>query len=188
MQIGGDSIYGQFFAGLIDEVRVYNVALTAAQIQTDEGNAVAAPTAPGTLTTTPISAGEIDLAWGASTGVHGITGYDVERCQGSNCTSFAQIATPTATSYQDTSVAANNSYSYRVRAVDSVGNFGPYSNVATTTTGLSVTPATAVVTFTGTAQFNSVGLGGGSATWSVDGVAGGNSTSARLLQGAVYAA
>ena len=35
LQIGGDSIYGQFFAGLIDNVRVYNVALTAAQIQTD---------------------------------------------------------------------------------------------------------------------------------------------------------
>ena len=36
LQIGGDSIYGQFFAGMIDEVRVYNTALTAAQIQTDE--------------------------------------------------------------------------------------------------------------------------------------------------------
>ena len=36
LQIGGDSIYGQFFAGLIDNVRVYNVALTAAQIQTDQ--------------------------------------------------------------------------------------------------------------------------------------------------------
>ena len=34
-QIGGDSIYGQYFSGLIDEVRVYNTALTAAQIQTD---------------------------------------------------------------------------------------------------------------------------------------------------------
>ena len=39
LQIGGDSIYGQFFAGLIDEVRVYNVALTAAQIQTDQTDA-----------------------------------------------------------------------------------------------------------------------------------------------------
>ena len=39
LQIGGDSIYGQYFAGLIDEVRVYNVALTAAQIQTDHGHA-----------------------------------------------------------------------------------------------------------------------------------------------------
>ncbi|HZP60166.1 MAG TPA: LamG domain-containing protein, partial [Opitutaceae bacterium] len=35
LQIGGDSIYGQFFAGTIDEVRVYNVALSAAQIRTD---------------------------------------------------------------------------------------------------------------------------------------------------------
>ena len=27
LQIGGDSLYGQFFAGRIDEVRVYNTAL-----------------------------------------------------------------------------------------------------------------------------------------------------------------
>ncbi len=36
LQIGGDSIYGQYFAGMIDEVRVYNAALTATQIQTDQ--------------------------------------------------------------------------------------------------------------------------------------------------------
>ncbi len=42
LQIGGDSIYGQYFAGLIDDVRVYNVALTAAQIQADMNT----PTAP----------------------------------------------------------------------------------------------------------------------------------------------
>jgi Concanavalin A-like lectin/glucanases superfamily/Pectate lyase superfamily protein/K319L-like, PKD domain len=35
LQIGGDSIFGQFFSGVIDEVRVYNVALSAAQIQSD---------------------------------------------------------------------------------------------------------------------------------------------------------
>ena len=35
LQIGGDDIYGQYFSGLIDEVRVYNVALTAAEIQAD---------------------------------------------------------------------------------------------------------------------------------------------------------
>jgi Concanavalin A-like lectin/glucanases superfamily/Fibronectin type III domain len=35
LQIGGDSIFGQFFHGTIDEVRVYNSALTAAQIQAD---------------------------------------------------------------------------------------------------------------------------------------------------------
>ena len=35
LQIGGDSIYGQFFQGTIDEVRVYNAARTQAQIQSD---------------------------------------------------------------------------------------------------------------------------------------------------------
>ena len=47
LQIGGDSIYGQYFAGLIDNVRVYNVALTAAQIQTDQTTSVN-PRAPDT--------------------------------------------------------------------------------------------------------------------------------------------
>jgi hypothetical protein len=35
LQIGGDSIFGQTFQGLIDEVRVYNRVLTASEIQTD---------------------------------------------------------------------------------------------------------------------------------------------------------
>jgi hypothetical protein len=35
LQIGSDSFFGQYFAGTIDEVRVYNRALTAGEIQTD---------------------------------------------------------------------------------------------------------------------------------------------------------
>ena len=46
LQIGGDSIYGQHFVGLIDEVRVYNTALTAAQIQTDQATPIT-PTGTG---------------------------------------------------------------------------------------------------------------------------------------------
>ena len=100
LQIGGDSLYGQFFAGLIDEVRVYNVALSAAQIQTDENTPVnpqgpdtTPPTQPGTLSATAVSGSEVDLSWGASTDNVGVTGYLVERCQGVSCTMFAQIAT-----------------------------------------------------------------------------------------------
>ena len=40
LQIGGDSIYGQYFQGLIDEVRVFNVARTQAQIQSDMNTAL----------------------------------------------------------------------------------------------------------------------------------------------------
>ena len=82
LQIGGDSIYGQYFAGLIDDVRVYNVALTAAQIQTDQATAITSgpPSQPGTLTATAVSSSEVDLSWGASTG--SVSGYLVERCSG----------------------------------------------------------------------------------------------------------
>src|SRR4029079_2278158 len=54
LQLGGDSIYGQYFAGLIDEVRVYNVALTAAQIQADMATPIGgvAPTPDLTVTKT----------------------------------------------------------------------------------------------------------------------------------------
>jgi PKD repeat protein len=46
LQIGGDSIFGQFFAGLIDEVRVYNRALSASEIQADMNTPVGNPVEP----------------------------------------------------------------------------------------------------------------------------------------------
>ena len=35
LRIGGNNVWGEYFSGLIDEVRIYNRALTAAQIQQD---------------------------------------------------------------------------------------------------------------------------------------------------------
>jgi glucose/arabinose dehydrogenase len=35
LSIGGDALYGQYFSGRIDDVRIYNRALTQTQIQTD---------------------------------------------------------------------------------------------------------------------------------------------------------
>ena len=82
LQIGGDSIYGQFFSGLIDEVRIYNVALTAAQIQADMTAPVVSgggdgelPSAPGTLTATAAGSTGVSLSWGAATDNVGVTGY-----------------------------------------------------------------------------------------------------------------
>ena len=45
--IGGNTPYGEYFQGLIDEVRVYNRALTQAEIQADMNTPIA-PTAPDT--------------------------------------------------------------------------------------------------------------------------------------------
>ena len=35
LRIGGNNVWGEFFAGRIDEVRLYNRALTVGEINTD---------------------------------------------------------------------------------------------------------------------------------------------------------
>jgi hypothetical protein len=92
------------------------------------------PTAPGALTAIAMVGNQIDLAWTSANDDVGVTGYLVERCQGAACTTFVQIAAVSGTTYSDTGLAANTSYSYRVRATDAAGNLGPYSNVASATT------------------------------------------------------
>ena len=163
LQIGGDSIYGQHFVGLIDEVRVYNTALTAVQIQADQTTPVTPsgpdtqpPTGPASLAATAVSGGEIDLSWPAATDNVGVSGYQVERCTGAGCSSFVQVATPTATSYKDTTVSAGTAYSYRVRATDSAGNLGSYTPTASATT-----PAPDTQPPTGPASLAATAVSGG---------------------------
>src|SRR5262249_19217668 len=60
------------------------------------------PTAPTNLTATPSSSSAISLSWTASTDNVGVAGYLVERCLGSSCTTFVQVATPSGTTYSDT--------------------------------------------------------------------------------------
>jgi hypothetical protein len=73
------------------------------------------------------------LTWSASTDNVGVTGYRVERCLGATCTTFAQIATPTGTTFSNTGLIAGTAYRYRVRANDAAGNLGPYSSIAVAT-------------------------------------------------------
>jgi chitodextrinase len=104
------------------------------------------PTAPSNPTATAVSSSQINLAWTASTDNVGVTGYLVERCQGSGCTGFAQVATVAGITYNDTGLTANTSYSYQVRATDAAGNLSAYSNTASATT---LAPAPSAPTITG---------------------------------------
>ena len=92
-----------------------------------------APSAPANLTALGASSSQINLSWTAATGGT-ISAYLIERCQGAACTTFAQIATSTATAFTDTGLAAGTTYNYRVRAEDSLNHLGLYSNVATAIT------------------------------------------------------
>jgi len=93
-----------------------------------------APTVPASFTATPAGATRVNLAWTASTDNVGVTGYRVERCGGSSCSNFAQIATPSTNSFSDTALTANTTYRYRVRAADARGNLSAYSRIRNATT------------------------------------------------------
>jgi hypothetical protein len=86
------------------------------------------------LTAVAVSTNQINLSWQASTDPVGVTGYVVQRSQGTGSTSFTQIATPTGTNYGDAGLPAATTYNYQVEATDAAGNVSGYSSVASATT------------------------------------------------------
>ena len=132
LRIGGNAIWGEYFAGLIDEVRIYNRSLTQAEIQSDMTQSIGtpdtvAPGAPPTLTASG-SIGVISLSWGAASDNVGVTRYNVHRgtTPGFTPTAANRIAQPTGTTYVDSGLASGTYY-YRVTAEDAAGNIGPLS-------------------------------------------------------------
>ncbi len=132
---------GFYFNGIIDEVRIYDRALSIAEIQTDMNTPVGGapppdtqpPTAPGSLAATAVAGNQINLSWTAATDDVGVTEYLVER-QAPGSSSFVQVGASTGTTFPDAGLTPSTSYSYRVRATDAAGNFSPYSNASTATT------------------------------------------------------
>jgi len=104
-----------------------------------------APTQPTNFQATVISSSQINLSWTASTDNVGVTGYRVERCQGSACTTFTQIATPSTNSYNDTGLTANTTYRYQVRAADAANNLSSYSSIVSATTQAQGTGQTLIL-------------------------------------------
>ena len=75
LRIGGNGVWGEWFAGLIDEVRVYDRALSAAEVQQDMQTAVAArrrrptrsaPSAPVRAAASTAIGSAVTLGWTAS--------------------------------------------------------------------------------------------------------------------------
>ncbi|HSX30167.1 MAG TPA: Ig-like domain-containing protein, partial [Candidatus Saccharimonadales bacterium] len=103
----------------------------------DSGNTdTTAPTTPSSLQATVVSGSQINLSWTAATDNVGVAAYQLERCQGAGCSTFATITTlgGGVTTYNDSSLTSATSYSYRLRAADAAGNLSAYSSVASATT------------------------------------------------------
>jgi len=157
---------GGFFDGLIDNIRLYNRALTATEIQTDMNQPIGAgpppadttpPTAPSGLQASVIN-NTVTLSWTASTDNVGVTKYDVYRSTTSGFTPSAanRIGQPTSTGFTDVGLA-NGVYYYKVAAEDAAGNISAASNEANAAVG-DITPPSAPSGLTAGASGSSVSL------------------------------
>jgi chitodextrinase len=127
-----------------------------------------APTTPTNLTLVPFSDAQINLSWTASTDAVGVTGYRVERCQGTTCTTFAYIATSTTNSYVNTGLAASTAYRYRVRATDAAGNNSAYSTRVSTTTKATPPPADTTPPTLSSVSVGSITTTGATISWNTN--------------------
>src|SRR3989454_679011 len=109
------------------------------------------PTAPGDLIATAVSSSQINLVWTASTDDVGVTGYQVERCTGAECSTFTQVAAPTGTTYSDTGLAPSTSYSYGRTDVGTPGTLRSRSPPSTWRTLADTTPPSPPTGLTATA-------------------------------------
>jgi len=115
-------------------VRASNVAGDSAYSNTANATTLQLPPAtPTSLMATAVSKSQINLTWSDISNNEG--GFKIERCQGVNCSNFTQIAqvSQNATTFSNTGLLKNTSYSYRVRAFNASGN-SAYSNTASART------------------------------------------------------
>ncbi len=167
LRLGGNSIWSEWFAGRMDDVRIYSTALTAAQIQADMSTPVGPPVADTTPPSAPqnlsvaAAAGRLDLAWSASTDNVGVARYHVHRSTTAGFTPSAanRVATVTGLSYSDS--PPNGTYYYRVIAEDAATNSSTRSSEASGYLGPDITPPSAPQNLTAAGSLGRVNL-----TWS----------------------
>ena len=136
---------GYGWNGGIDEVRLYNRALTSTEVSAIYNNNggppdTTPPSTPTNVSATAVSSSQINVSWTASTDNVGVAGYKVFR-------NGSLVKTTTAVSYSDTGLAASTMYSYTVAAFDAAGNVSPQSTaVSATTLTPDTTPPTVSIT------------------------------------------
>ena len=174
LRIGGDAVWGEYFQGLIDNVRVYSRAVSATELQTDMNTPVTsgsvpdtqAPSTPTGLVAGSATASAITLSWASSTDNVAVAGYGVYNngvLQGS----------PTATGHTLTGLACGTSYTAAVDAFDAAGNRSGKATITTSTaacadtappstpTGLAASaPTQTALTLNWAASTDNIGIAG----------------------------
>ena len=153
LRIGGNGVWNEWFQGQIDDVRVYDRPLTAAEIGSDMNTAVGAapappagdtisPSAPTNLAASGATQNSVDVGWNAATDNVGVVGYGLYRNGDST-------GSTTSTSTTFTGLACGTSYTFAVDAVDSAGNRSAKGSISASTAACPPAPDTQAPTAPG---------------------------------------
>jgi chitodextrinase len=154
LRIGGDQTWGEWFAGRIDEVRIYSRALSQSEIQTDMNTAIdggsapppsadtTPPTPPSGLAVSGTTQTSASLSWGASTDNVGVAGYGVYN-------GATRTQQTTATSATVGSLSCGTTYTLGADAYDAAGNRSTKATIGVTTAACS-TPSPGATLFLST--------------------------------------
>ncbi len=114
-----------YFNGKLDEVQIYPTVLGINSIL-----ALAEVPAPPVLTSVTVATGPVGaLAFTVPSAY--TQSIEIDRMNGSSGTWAPLVTLPaTATSYDDTTIVAGNTYSYQVKAIDSVGSSVPSNSIS----------------------------------------------------------
>ena len=177
LRIGGNTVWNEWFHGLIDELRIYDRPLSVAEIAADmqaplSGTAPAAdttaPVGPGGVTRTGATQTSVSLSWTAAVDDIGVTEYGLYR-------NGTRSGTSPSTTGTVTGLTCNTTYTLGVDAADAVGNRSAIRTVTASTSacvaadttppstpmGLAVTGATSSsVSLAWTASTDNVGVAG----------------------------
>ncbi|WP_272473957.1 LamG-like jellyroll fold domain-containing protein [Baekduia alba] len=178
LKFGGNSIWGEWFQGQLDEMRLYSRALTAGQIQSDMTTPVTCTGAPPTpvLATTPASLTFSGTAGGANPAAQSI---------GVSNTGGGSLAW-TATSSQPwlTVSPVSGGAPGTITVTPSVAGLSPgtyTANVTVTASGAAGSPKTIPVTFNVAAAPPGPTLATAPASLAFSGTAGGSSPAAQTI-------
>ncbi|WP_246649783.1 carbohydrate binding domain-containing protein [Nonomuraea coxensis] len=95
------------------------------------------PTVPTGLAATA-SGTNVTLTWTASTDKVGVTGYEISRAKGDET---PVVRSTSGTTYKDSGLDPQTSYTYKVRALDAAGNKSAYTGAVSVKTGDGPPPA-----------------------------------------------
>jgi autotransporter-associated beta strand protein len=135
-----------YLNGRVDDFRIYNGALSTAEIAALYALSPVAPAAPTNTSATAVLSSVIDLSW---SGVSGATNYLVQRSLTSGGPYAVVASGITDTNYSDAGLTGNTTYYYVIAAANN-GGVSPNSPQASATT---LTPPAAPTSLTATGLY-----------------------------------